>query len=214
MLNGKTDAELVALYIEKGNDKAGEIIWCRYRSIVYAAVRQYFGTYKKWVGGLSIEDMRQLAAEHFITELIASWNPARGKLSGFTSVSMRNFCLYHLKRFSRHKRKWELDITSINELIYTDAGVMDYADILKDETLPDPADIAVYNELKSAIESAISKLSRKHQEIYNAMLLETGVFSTENPYLSKFTTHYIQVWRTELIDALRDELPELYQQAK
>ena len=86
--------------------------------------------------------------------------------------------------------------------------MMDYADVLKDESLPNPADVATYHELKSILESAISKLSEKHREIYKAMLLETGVFSTENPYLSKFTTHYIQKWRDEVIQALKEALEE------
>ena len=85
---------------------------------------------------------------------------------------------------------------------------MDYADVLKDESLPNLADVATYNELKSILESAIDKLSKKHKEIYKAMLLETGVFSTENPYLSKFTFHYIEKWRGEVIQALKEALEE------
>jgi hypothetical protein len=40
------------------------------------------------------------------------------------------------------------------------------------------------------------------------MLLETGVFSTENPYLSKFTFHFIEKWREEVIQALKEALEE------
>ena len=158
--------------------------------------------------GLDIEDMRQLAAEHFFRELIIAWNPERGKLHSFTSVAMRNFSLFHLRRLGRHKRTWQLEADSLNEVIKTADGLMDYADILKDESLPNPADVATHNELKSILESAIGKLSKKHKEIYKAMLLETGVFSTENPYLSKFTTHYIGKWRDEVIQALKEAIEE------
>ncbi len=208
MIDNKTDAELISLYIEHGDNEAGEILWKRHRAIIYAAVKQYFGSYNKWVEGLDIEDMRQLAAEHFFRELIASWNPDLGKLHAFTSVSMRNFSLFHLRRLGRHKRTWQLEADSLNELIKTEEGVMDYADILKDESLPNPADVATHNELKSILESAIGKLSEKHQEIYKAMLLETGVFSAENPYLSKFTFHFIEKWREEVIQALKEALEE------
>ena len=208
MIDNKTDAELISLYIENGDNEAGEILWKRHRAIVYAAVRQYFGGYKRWVEGLDIEDMRQLAAEHFFRELITKWNPDLGKLHSFVSVSIVNFCLWHIKRLGRHKRTWQLEADSLNELIKTEEGMMDYADVLKDESLPNPADVATYHELKSILESAISKLSEKHREIYKAMLLETGVFSTENPYLSKFTTHYIQKWRDEVIQALKEALEE------
>ena len=130
------------------------------------------------------------------------------KLHSFVSVSIVNFCVWHIKRLGRHKRTWQLEADSLNELIKTEEGMMDYADVLKDESLPNPADVATYHELKSILESAISKLSEKHREIYKAMLLETGVFSTENPYLSKFTTHYIQKWRDEVIQALKEALEE------
>ena len=208
MIDDKTDAELIYLHVEHGDNEAGEILWIRHRAIIYAAVRQYFGSYKRWVEGLDIEDMRQLAAEHFFRELIIAWKPELGKLHSFTSVAMRNFCFYHLKRLGRHKRTWQLEADSLNELIKTGEGMMDYADILKDESLPDPADVATYHELKSILESAIGKLSEKHQEIYKALLFETGVFSAENPLLSKFTTHYIGKWRDEVIQALKDALEE------
>ena len=208
MIDDKTDSELISIYIENGNNEAGEILWIRHRAIIYAAVRQYFGSYKRWVEGLDIEDMRQLAAEHFFTELIVKWNPDLGKLHAFVSVSMVNFCLWHIKRLGRQKRVWQLEADSLNELIKTGEGMMDYADILKDESLPNPADVATYHELKSTLESAISKLSEKHQEIYKALLLETGVFSAENPYLSKFTFHYIEKWRGEVIQALKEAIEE------
>ena len=206
MIDNKTDTELISLYIEDGDNEAGEILWIRHRAIIYAAVRQYFGSYKRGVEGLDIEDMRQLAAEHFFRELIIAWKPEQGKLHSFTSVAMRNFCFYHLKRLGRHKRTWQLEADSLNELIKTGEGMMDYADVLKDESLPNPADVATHNELKSILESSIDKLSRKHKEVYYAMLLETGVFSAENPYLSKFTIHYIQKWRDEVIQALKEAL--------
>ena len=169
-----SNEELVRL-VRQGNREALPLLWEQVRRLAYKIADRYRELVEA-NGGLELEDLHQCAYLAMV-EACNTYKEQEGVFSSWFGMYMRNACREALGLRGR-ERKEHYASTPLESPIAGESEDLTLMNTLADETLPEPAEALIADDLRRDIRQAVEELPQEQGTVIRQRYFQGDTFVT------------------------------------